>query len=173
MLGIVGVETSAMWTYDEIAASFRAKHIMTPWAEVLTVPHDRTRKAARRALSDNRFNFAPCMLDGDVVGIVNRANLTGSPTNAPCSESMRPLRARDFVEAESKLANLLPLMKESSFYLVVSGNALVGVVSPTDLNKQPVRTYFYLLLADLETGLVEFLLDALWRERIMEAIYFA
>lgn len=44
-------------------------------------------------------------------------------------------------------------LSEDHWLLVVDGNRVTGVVTPSDLNRYAARTYLYLLLADFESQL--------------------
>src|SRR5439155_21626732 len=157
-----------MRPYEDIANAFRTKHIMTSWKEVLAIPGDRKAGAAKDPLASHGFYFAPCVSDGDVIGIVDLINLQTANPEDKSRNVMRPLRSSDLVESEAPIADLLAWMTISPFYIVLSGNQPVGIVHRSDTDKQPVRSYFYLLLSDLEMGLVELLnrstTDDSWRK---------
>ena len=46
-------------------------------------------------------------------------------------------------------------LHDRPFLFVVEGREITGLVTPSDLNKQPGRTYFYLLIANLEIAIAE------------------
>jgi hypothetical protein len=59
------------------------------------------------------------------------------------------------VAGDTPLGALMPAMARSPFLLGVEGRAVSGLVTPSDLNKQAGRTYYYLLVAAVEMNLAE------------------
>src|SRR2546427_2888992 len=83
---------SPMWPYEEIAAAFRVKHVMTPWEQVLAISGDLLGHQAAEVLQSKGFDFAPCTVVGEIVGIVERQVLAAAEPSEFCRSLSRPLR---------------------------------------------------------------------------------
>lgn len=138
---------------DEIAAAIRTRHLQTPISRVLTYAADTPARDVTAALEDARFDYAPITRDGEVCGYVRRIDLAGQP--GTLEPYLRPVTASSVIAGDTPLAILLPALRKARFLFVVDGHDIVGIVSPADLNKQPGRTYFYLLVTALELSLAE------------------
>lgn len=76
---------------------------MTSWKEVLAIPGDGQTGAARDALASRGFDFAPCVSEGDVIGIVDMVKLQSANPEDKSRNVMRPLRISDLVESEAPI----------------------------------------------------------------------
>ncbi len=138
---------------DEIAASIRVRHIQTPLPRLLSFPRTEAVATARQALADRQFDSAPVLDAGQVCGYVLGSDLpNGRGTIEP---HIRLITIGTVVTGDTPLAALMPWMVDAGFLYVVDGNKVAGIVTPYDLNKQPGRTYFYLLISVLELALAE------------------
>ncbi|MEV1146526.1 CBS domain-containing protein [Micromonospora sp. NPDC049799] len=139
-------------SYD-IATAIRTRHLQTPIARVLCYGVDTPAPDVAQALTEHGFDFAPVTRDGEICGYVHRADLLDR--DGALSAYIRPLTATRVIAGDTPLATLLPALRRAEFLFVVDGHDIVGIVSPADLNKQPGRTYFYLLVSALELELAE------------------
>lgn len=138
---------------EDIAAAIRTRHLQTPISRVLCYAADTPVHDVLEAMKEAQFDFAPVTREGDVCGYVRRADLTDQP--GILDPQIRPLTASRVIAGDTPLAKLLPALRKAEFLFVVDGHDIVGIVSPADFNKQPGRTYFYLLVSALELSLAE------------------
>ncbi|MFU8874357.1 CBS domain-containing protein [Micromonospora sp. SL4-19] len=138
---------------DDIATAIRTRHLQTPIARVLCYGVDTPASDVAGALADAGFDYAPVTRDGEICGYVRRVDLVDC--SGPLAAQARPLTASRVIAGDTPLAALLPALRNAEFLFVVDGHDIVGIVSPADLNKQPARTYFYLLVSTLELTLAE------------------
>jgi hypothetical protein len=137
-----------MLPYDSISKAITARHVMTPIESAVSV-----RAAARagdvlRVLAPHRFDQAPVTNKDQVVGFVTRE----SAEQAPPQSKIRITRLASpyLVSADAPVGTLLRRLATSPMVFAVEPTGLAGFVTPSDLNKQPIRVHFYMLLADLE-----------------------
>lgn len=138
---------------DDIATAIRTRHLQTPIARVLCYGADTPASDVANALADAGFDFAPVTREGEICGYVHRTDLVDQA--GTLAAHIRPLTASRVIAGDTPLATLLPALRRARFLFVVDGHDLVGIVSPADLNKQPGRTYFYLLVSAFELDLAE------------------
>lgn len=113
-----------------------------PQASVITV------------LTEHSYDYAPVRAGGEVVGFLSLANL--EPARDGTVESkVSGLTDRVLVTGDTPISQLMGWLQDLRFLFVVEGRDIVGLVTPSDLNKQPGRTYFYLLIAGLEMTLAD------------------
>ncbi len=100
-------------------------------------------------LAESDYDQAPVCEDGEFRGLALRSMLehTRARTVGRCTV---PLTAAVLVSAEAGLPSLLPVLAASHFACVLDGHTVSGFVTPSDLNKQLARTYFFLMIASLE-----------------------
>ena len=138
---------------DEIAASIRVRHIQTPLPRLLGFPRTEATTNVRQALAERQFDSAPVLDDGQVSGYVLASDLQNDTDTI--EPHIRPITIGTVITGDTPLVALLPCMVDAGFLYVVEGNKIAGIVTPHDLNKQPGRTYFYLLVTALELALAE------------------
>ena len=138
---------------DEIAASIRVRHIQTPLPRLLGFPRTEAVTNVRQALAERQFNSAPVLDNGQVSGYVLASDLQDETDTI--EPHIRPITIGTVITGDTPLAALMPCMVDVGFLYVVEGNKISGIVTPHDLNKQPGRTYFYLLVSALELALAE------------------
>jgi hypothetical protein len=135
-----------------LADGLRARHLITPMEDVKTLEYDLPATDAAAELDARQFAAAPVTHSGVIVGIVERIAL-GS--RGQVDDHVRPLYDGYVVSAGTALHSLFELMQDEQFVLVLEGSEFIGALSPVDLGRPPARTYFYLLLAQLEISLAE------------------
>lgn len=137
-----------MLPYDSISKAITARHVMTPIESAVTV-----RAAARagdvlRVLAPHRFDQAPVTEGDQVVGFVTRESAEQASPESKIR--VRRLASPYLVSADAPVGTLLRRLATSPMVFAVEPTGLAGFVTPSDLNKQPIRVHFYMLLADLE-----------------------
>jgi hypothetical protein len=139
---------------DQVADAITVRQLETPMAEAFTVDvRDRESQVAVR-LQARDFDHAPVKDGARVVGFVRKADLHERSREA-VEMRMRPLGDETLISADASITTLLPWVASHPFLFVLDGHVLTGLVTPSDLNKQAGRTYFYLLVAGFELGLAE------------------
>lgn len=133
-----------------LAGQIQARHIATPYAAVVAVQADESVAAARSRLAIADISSAPVELNGQVIGIFNA---TAEAHRGVVREHARPISLDLVVSEQTSLADLTLGLQSEPFLLLLSGQGVSGVVSRADLGRPAARTYFYLLLAELEVEL--------------------
>jgi len=68
-------------------------------------------------------------------------------------EALGEIRPEHLVSADVPVSRALEWLMETPCLFVLDGRRITGFFVEADLNKQPARTHFYLLVASLEGGL--------------------
>jgi hypothetical protein len=139
---------------SEIARGITARHLQVPIADALSFGPDDLADAAWLSLDTYHFDNAPVLLDGRVVGVVSKDRLRGEGVQT-VREALVQVGSDFLVSADATVAQLLGWLAASQLLFVLDGHDITGFVTPGDLNKQPGRTYFFLLLAEVEINLAE------------------
>jgi hypothetical protein len=134
--------------YDSIATAIEARYLITALTEATCVDMRQTAGAVVALLKPAGFDQAPVTDGDDVVGFAIRKEAESAPTDAPVR--FHRLTSPYLVSASASVGTLLHRLKDVPMVFTVGTNGLTGFITPSDLGKQPVRTHFYLLLADLE-----------------------
>ena len=100
------------------------------------------------------ISTAPIESEGQVVGVFTLADGAQAPSVASVA---RPLTLDLVISDQTGLAELTFGLEREPFVLLLAGRAISGVVTRADLGKPAARTYFYLLLAELEMELAQVL----------------
>lgn len=126
---------------------------MTSLGSAIAVsPSDASGAAAER-LTRLHFDQAPVIDEARVIGLVQTAELLGADPSSPVL--VHSLASPYLVNAEAPMSEVLGRLLSVPMLFVVDETGLTGFVTPSDLNKHPARTHFYLLLADLEMTMAE------------------
>ncbi len=133
----------------EIADAIRVRHLLTPISQAVAFDPTASERDVIDVLRGHDFDTAPVWANGVIVGLVRAADLDVVANDTIEGRFIR-LDGSLLVSAEATVGELMRWLKERPFLFVVDRNEVVGLVTPSDLNKQPGRAYFYLLIADLE-----------------------
>ncbi len=116
------------------------------------------------------FDQAPVIDRTGLLGVVTRLAL--EQATGPVSDDVEPVRPIDMVSADAPVATLMSWLLNRQWLMVLDGHATTGFVVAAELNKRPVRTYSYLLVASFEAGLADVVRS--WagagEERILEEL---
>jgi CBS domain-containing protein len=144
-----------MIRYEDIAAAIQVRHLQVAIDEAVCFERQTVAQTAARLLAERGFDQAP-VVDGEaVVGLVRSVDLRDGV--ATVGEALEPIRAEHLVSADAPVAKALAWLREVPCLFVLDGRQVTGFFVEADLNKQPARTYFYLLVASLEAGLARLL----------------
>ena len=135
---------------EQIAGGILANHLATPMSEVFWVSPTDSAADTRRELAERQFDVAPVLEHGRVIGLVlmddlRRVGQVGAAT--------KPLHDGSVISGDVGLPDLLAYLQLEPVLFVLEGRSIAGLVTPTDLGRPAARTYFYLLLAQLEIAL--------------------
>lgn len=137
-----------------LGAAFQARHLAVPLEQATSVaPNDLADAAARRLLEQD-YDQAPVMEDGSPTGYVLTRDLKDRE-GSRVADLMHRMRSGNIVSADAPVGELLDWIVDPGLLFVVDGRNVVGFISVSDFNKQPVRGYLYLQLAFLESSLSE------------------
>jgi hypothetical protein len=125
---------------------------------------------AKRRLLGNSFDYGLVGEKEVVVGLVARADLCETDEPLRLDPPVRKLTLDEVIPEETPIEDLMRYLTKNAFQVVVRGKEVVGVVDVSDLNKNPVYTYFYLLLSLLEQNLLSVVrrlpADTKWESKI-------
>jgi hypothetical protein len=142
-----------MIDYEEIASAIHVRHLQTRLEHALSLDPTHDAASAARTLAKENFDQAPVLDHTVLLGVVTRAAL--EQATGPVSGVVEPIRPIDMVSADAPVAKLMSWLLNRQWLMVLDGHATTGFVVAADLNKQPARTYFYLLVASFEAGLAD------------------
>jgi len=139
--------------YEDISAAIQVRHLQVEIAEALTFDLSHRADPAAAAMASRGFDQAP-VVDGDrVLGLVRAAVLQGGLDTV--AGALEEIHADHLVSADAPVSRALAWLMETPCLFVLDGRQVTGFFLEADLNKQPARTYFYLLVASLEAGLAQ------------------
>ncbi len=129
------------------------RQFQTPLQDATCLRLGQEQGDAKRLLEELRFDHAPVEDEGVPVGYVRTSDLLPDST-ARVEGQLLPITTHMIVSGDAPFRDLLRCMNRK-FLFVLEGNRLTGFVTPSDANRQEARSYFYLLLADVEVGLAD------------------
>ena len=129
--------------------------IMTPRADLVTC---RLTDSIVSVVSGNAedFSFLPVVDDARICGLFRAEQWRDcTPPSKPVleDESFERLREDHLIGDNASILDYVATSKQHPTRLVVSGNAIVGLVCPADLHKLPVRAALFTVITALETAM--------------------
>ena len=123
---------------------FTVETIMTPRRDLLTGEQGTDLAAVRAEARRRQFDLLPLTQDGRIVEVLQVED-----------GEREPLTDRWLVSRDTAIPDLLQILLESGRpgFLVFQRQDVVGLVTPADLNKLPVRVYLYFLIGEVELAL--------------------
>jgi CBS domain-containing protein len=137
---------------SELWGFFHASHVATDIKGAITVDQGEPGVIARRRLTQQRFDQAPVVSQGRIVGWVLTSRLAGGGV---VNSVMTPLDNSVIVSAETSISRVLQLLSRHHLVFTADTDGLAGFIVPSDLDRHAVRSYFYLLVAGIEMLLSE------------------
>jgi hypothetical protein len=104
-------------------------------------------------MDQKQFARAPIVRGADLAGYVVREEL--SDPDSSIDSAVRLIGPSVVVSGDTAVGRLLRWLCQTPFMFVLEGNTITGFVTVADVNKQPGRTYFFLLLAEFELMMAE------------------
>jgi hypothetical protein len=141
--------------YEDLAASFQARHIAVPMSLAYSVTPEMRVADALAGLDARHFDQAPVEADGRVVGFVLTARLRELPPGRRIRDVSQAIAPGNVVSADAPVASLLEWIEDPGLLFVLDGRTFSGFITVSDFNKQPARAYLYMLLSTLEIVLAE------------------
>lgn len=161
--------------YEEIHLAIRVRQCQTAMDQALAFEPESDEARVHDELEVAKFDQAPVIQGGVPTGYVLRRELAPS-SRRPVGAVAHPLEPSVMVSADAPLGRALSWLAAKSFLFVLDGVEISGFVTPSDVNKQPGRTYLFLLIAELELAMSEIVrahhpdqkdaIELLGRERI-------
>jgi len=138
----------------ELAASIRVAQVQVAMDEaVCLAPHVPAREALD-LLKAHNFDHAPVLVKKRPRFWVSRAALERSGARY-VSDVQEPIETSQLIAAQASIGELVAGLAAADFLFVLDRRDIAGFVTWSDLNKQPVRSYFYLRVAAFEAFLAE------------------
>ena len=134
----------------DVSRALTVVHIMTPQQGLFTCSPTDDAISVLREMADKNYDIAPVETDGRIHAFVRRQKLESAHS---IEEVLCPIDINQLATHTMSLEHLIKLLaaEPGRFYFVMEGNRIIGLVTPADLNKGPVRTFLYTLLAQLES----------------------
>lgn len=139
-----------------LSRAIRVRQFQTKLSEATVFDGAESEGKAKRVLRDQRFDYAPVQHDGQL-GYIAEADLEADSAE-PVSSRLRPVTPQMIVSGDALFHDLLRWL-HCGFLFVLEGNRLTGFLTPSDANRQEARSYFYLLVAEVEVGLAHLIRD--------------
>jgi hypothetical protein len=127
-------------TLQRLALAFTVHDIMVPERDLV---HGYDEHSAGALLDKYGYDLIPIAFGGRLVSYVQR------------DDSMRPITLDDTISDSTPILDLVSLLAERSFWFVLVGGQVKGLVTRADLNKHVVRVPFFVLLAETERTLAD------------------
>ena len=140
-----------MIRYSDIADSIQVRHLQVELDQPVAFEPEEPADRALTLLAARGFDRAPVLEGRSLIGLIEGARLTD--VSGPIRDLVVPIRPEQMVSADAPVSQALEWLLDTPFLFVLSGRRVTGFFDQADLNKQPARLYFYLLVAALEIAL--------------------
>ena len=158
--------TRRLELHTEVSAVLTVKYLVTPLADLEGFQQDADAASAAARLAQLGFDAAPVWDGETLIGRVWRSNLE----HGKVGDHTQPIAPDFVISAGAPISGAMRWLLHDPWLLVVEGRGFIGIVTPSDLNRHAVRTYFYLLLGELEMRLSEVVRRHLADEEILGMI---
>ncbi len=158
-----------MIRYPDIADAIQVRHLQVELEQAVWFAPDARVETVRAELLERAFDRAPVLDGRRLLGLVEMSALGGR--DGTIADLIRPVQPEQMVSADAPVSSALEWLIDAPFLFVLAGRRVTGFFVQGDLNKQPARLYFYLLVAALEMGLASELRR--WRRTDDEALLLA
>jgi len=137
--------------YEDISAAIQVRHLEVEIEESLRFEPSERAAHAIEAMTSRGFDQAPVVDRDRVIGLVRAAALQDGVSTV--GDALEAIQTEHLVSADTPVSQAIAWLGEIPCLFVLDGRRITGFFVEADLNKQPARTYFYLLVASLEAGL--------------------
>lgn len=140
--------------YETIAAELTARFVHTPRSRLEGFSVEEPMSQAAGYLRGRNFDFGAVFNGDEVVGRVSLDSLLQSD-GGQVADFMQSLSSAFVVAGDSPIREVMRWLRDDPWLLVIDMNEIAGLVTPSDLNRQAARTYFYMLVSDFEIKLAD------------------
>jgi hypothetical protein len=152
--------------FDSLMQRIQASFTVSLIAQPLLVPPYATEDDITRFARENRFSQVLFREDVETLKLLEfDARRNYAPSAKP-----RHVSERDFLSEGTPLPDAITLLMARPYYLVVVRNQIERIITPSDLNRLPVRTYLFTLLAHTEALLAEWILRHYPEDNFMQQL---
>lgn len=152
---------------SDLSQVFRADQVSTPLFKAVPVHLKESPLTAYERLVERRFDQAPVKWQNRYVGWVKTCELKSAPN---VKGALRRLNQCTIMASYAPVSALLDVLSDEQFVFLAGPKGLEAFVTPSDLDRQPVRGHFYLLLAGVEMLLSDIVDAQVDGERVENAI---
>jgi hypothetical protein len=135
-------------------------HMLVPLGRCVSVSCGAISDRILRTLKENAYEQAPVLNDaGEVLGVIERVRLELLYSQKASISEADPEIDPTRLPSKVNLGKLLDVLSERRAAIVERGGGPAGLLTISDLNKHPVRSVLYLILAELEMELASLIAD--------------
>jgi hypothetical protein len=135
----------------QLSRGIRVRQFQTRLHEATCLDAGEAQGKAKKLLRKGGFDYAPVHFEGKLQGYVAEEDLEADADD-PVRSRLRPITDGIIVSGDAPFSELLRWL-DAGFLFVLEGNRLTGFVTHADTNKHAARSYFYLLVSQVEVGL--------------------
>ncbi len=143
-------------SHMDLLHALAAGHISTSLSHAECVDLHGAPSESYARLSSLRFDQAPVVHQGRLIGWVSTANLASVDR---VKAVMKRLDMSAIVSEEASIADVLQLLATDGLVYTVDRSGICGFVAPSDLERHAARTHFYLLVSGIEMLLAKIVRD--------------
>jgi predicted transcriptional regulator len=139
----------------ELANSLQAELIMT--SEPVSIDLNSTVLEAKHFMDNYQFDQLVVNYEGDAIGILYRYDLANKSNSLTIRQlKFEPISIQNSIPKDVNLSWVLDILSQREVCLVRDENGeVVGIIHISDLNRHPMRLYFYLLISATEMKMAE------------------
>jgi hypothetical protein len=145
--------------------TFSSSAISTRLDTAYSVPDGMRVKEAHPLLVQLRFDQAPVIRDGRLVGWVRTSHLTG---RGIVRSSMIPLDRSPVLAMGSPISDAIAAVADHGLVFLAGRKGIDGFIVASDLDRHGVRSYLYVVLSEIEFQLAGLTRQLLSEERVLE-----
>lgn len=155
----------------EITDLLQAYLIMTPRNRVISFSPNIDVQLAFSKMSRQSANidYAPIVEEGEVTGYVNRKDLV-CIEGKTLGELARNIAPQSRISLWLCLESVLKLLVDEPLLFVTDNGLVIGIITRADVNKRAFGTFFYIVLSELESQLVNLIQTMLPCERHLQLL---
>jgi len=132
----------------KLAEQLQASLLMTPRGQFVTIKPEDLISSATTLMKENRFDQLPVEDKTQIIGLVRHEKIKNLSQTANVTKYIET--AIPYVKPTDCVNRVLISLQNETCIFVSNHKGVIGLIHRSDLNKQVVRTYFYLWLAAIE-----------------------
>jgi len=146
-----------------LTLKLRSLEMATEIADAHNLPHDMRSTHARDLMRSLRFDQAPVMRRGRLVGWVRTATLTG---RGSVEQHFTPLEDCAILARDTPVSNAIKAVAKHQLVFLAGATGINAFVVTSDLDRHVVRCYLYVLVSELEMYMAKQASETLSAEQI-------